>query len=176
MRSAYRYGAMLLLISLPLGLPMAASAQPVPPCPAVVAPSGALAAWTAPTVSAAASNAQLLANAGIEVGQALKLALLPQGEVKFPLQPGKPGADGSHAGLLSLSIADAGTYRVALGTGAWIDLVDNAQAVASSAHAPGPACSGIRKMVDFSLHPGHYTLQISANAEPQTTVLVVRVP
>lgn len=159
-----------------LCLPVAALAQTPAPCTAVAGPGAALAAWSAPVVRAAASDPAHLPGADIPVGQALQLALLPQGEVKFPLPPGKPGAAGSHAGLLGLTIAEPGTYRVALGTGAWIDLVDNARPVAATAHAHGPACSGIHKIVDFPLHPGGYVVQISANAEPQTTVLVVRVP
>ncbi len=172
MRSAYRHGLALVLA---LCAPTMAVAQPAP-CPATVAPSGALAAWTAPVDRAAAGGAAHLASAGIAVGQALHLALVPQGAVSFALQPGKAGAAGSYAGLLKLTISEPGTYRVALGTGAWIDLVDHGQAVASGAHGHGPACSGIHKMVDFPLHAGGYIVQISANAEPQTTVLVVRAP
>jgi hypothetical protein len=173
MRSPYRYG---LVLSLLLGGTGIGVAQTPATCTTIIAPAGALAAWTTPVERAAVGDASHLANSEIAVSQALHLALLPQGAVKFPMTPGKPGMEGGHAGLLSLTITTPGTYRVALGTGAWIDLVDHAQPVASIAHTRGPACSGIRKMVDFTLHPGNYTLQISANAESQTTVLVTQVP
>jgi hypothetical protein len=135
-----------------------------------------LAAWTTPVARAAAGDAAHLGDAGIAVGQAVQLALLPQAAVTFPLQPGKTGAPGSYAGLLRLTIAEPGTYRIALGTGAWIDVVAHSVAVAAGAHGHGPACSGIHKMVDFPLPAGEYVLQISASAEAQTKVLVVRVP
>ena len=41
-----------------------------------------------------------------------------------------------------------------------------------TAHAPGPACTGIRKTVQFPLQPGHYVLQISANADPTIAVMI----
>jgi hypothetical protein len=47
--------------------------------------------------------------------------------------------------------------------------------VISSAHGHGPDCTGIRKMVDFALTPGRYTVQISANAAPQITVMALEV-
>ena len=67
-------------------------------------------------------------------------------------------------------------YRIALGSGAWIDLISNGKPVISIAHGHGPACTGIRKMVDFDLKPGHYTLQISANADQQTSLLIAPLP
>ena len=33
-------------------------------------------------------------------------------------------------------------------------------------------CTGIRKTVQFPLTPGHYVLQISANADPEIAVMV----
>jgi hypothetical protein len=48
--------------------------------------------------------------------------------------------------------------------------------VKSTAHGHGPNCTGIRKMVDYRLTPGPYILQISANGQPQMTVLLARLP
>ena len=70
----------------------------------------------------------------------------------------------------------AGTYRVALSSGAWIDLVRDGEPVASTAHGHGPNCTGVRKMVDFPLTPGRYTLQLGANGEAEMRVLVARLP
>jgi|SRR5579863_92047 len=75
-----------------------------------------------------------------------------------------------------VAIVEGGNYRVALGSSAWLDLVSHGKAVTSTAHGHGPACTGIHKMVDFPLQPGEYTLQVSANGGPQTTILVVRLP
>ena len=49
------------------------------------------------------------------------------------------------------------------------------KSVLSTAHAPGPACTGIRKTVQFPLQPGKYVLQISANADPAIDVMVSQV-
>jgi hypothetical protein len=46
----------------------------------------------------------------------------------------------------------------------------------SGAHAPGPACSGIRKTVQFSLQPGRHVIQLSANGDPTIAVLISRAP
>ena len=80
------------------------------------------------------------------------------------------------SGLVRLDVAEAGTYRVAMGSAGWLDLVRSGEVAVSIAHGRGPDCTGIRKLVDFQLTPGRYTLQIAANGEPQTTVLVARLP
>lgn len=177
MHGRYRLGSAVLLVLCLLDLPAVTVAQPAPSCTAIVAPGGALAAWSTPIDRSAASTARQLAASQIAVGQALHLALQPQNTLKFLLQPGKPEGRGAYAGLISLTIEKAGTYRVALGTAAWIDMVDDkSQSVISIAHTHGPACSGIHKMVDFALQPGHFTLQLSASIRPQTNVLIVRLP
>jgi homogentisate 1,2-dioxygenase len=65
---------------------------------------------------------------------------------------------------------------VALGSGAWIDVLKGKAAMASVAHGHGPDCSGIRKMVDFRLSPGRYTLQIAANGEQTLPLMIARLP
>ena len=150
--------------------------QPGSSCTTTVAPEGPLAAWAAPVDMQAQAGADSLARATLHVGQAARLALLPTPDVHFPLRPEKPGGSVSHGGLIGLDVTESGTYRIALGSPAWIDLIANGQPVPSIAHGHGPACTGIHKMVDFALTPGHYVLQISANGEPQTSLLMVRLP
>jgi hypothetical protein len=177
MRMTFWHG----LAVLPLGLgaaPLAAqeSMAARPACTAPAVPEGALSAWTAQADVRAGGDPARLAGAGIKPGGAARVALLPTPEVHFPVRPEKPGGSVSHGGLLGLDIAKPGTYRIALGSAAWIDLIGRGKPVASIAHGHGPDCTGIRKMVDFALKPGHYTLQISANAEPQVLLLVVSLP
>jgi hypothetical protein len=162
---------------LPLLLGSAALAEePTAACTAPVAPTGELAPWSSPAALNAAKDAGSLRAANLPVGQAVRVTLLSTPEVKFPLRPEKPGGSVSYGGLIAVDIAQAGTYRVALGSGAWIDMVKQGKAVASVAHGHGPDCSGVRKMVDFVLTPGRYTLQLGANADAQITVLVARLP
>ncbi|MDD3798597.1 MAG: homogentisate 1,2-dioxygenase [Novosphingobium sp.] len=143
-------------------------------CTVPVVPEGELAAWAEPSALPAAGNRRGLAAARLPVGQAAQVKLLPTPDVTYPLRPEKPGGSVSYGGLIEFRIAEAGTYRVALGTAAWIDVLFHGKGLVSKAHGHGPECSGIRKIVDFDLKPGRYTLQISANGEPQTTVLIAR--
>ncbi|GAB1715539.1 MAG: hypothetical protein NTAFB05_05810 [Nitrobacter sp.] len=147
-----------------------------PACAVPVAPTGELAPWTTPSRLQAAENAAGTSRARLPVGQAARLALLQTPEVRYPLRPEKPGGSVSYGGLVQIDVHEAGTYRLALDSAAWIDVVRDKQAVTSSAHGHGPNCTGIRKMVDFPLTPGSYVLQIAANGQPQMTVLVARLP
>lgn len=63
-------------------------------------------------------------------------------------------------GIIPIDVKRAGRLVVALDAGAWIDLVRDGAVVKSLAHGHGPACSGIRKMVEFDVTQGRYQLQI----------------
>jgi hypothetical protein len=136
----------------------------------------ALADWRDPLPMQAASDEKSASRTVLEPGSAVTLALRPTPAVAYPLRPAKPGGSGSHGGLASFTVREAGTWRVALGSGAWVDVVKGGKAESSTAHGHGPECSGIRKMVDFGLKPGRYTLQIAASGQEKLTVLVTRLP
>lgn len=135
-----------------------------------------LAAWNARDAVAAATDAAAAASAPIAIGRAVDAALEPAAAVHFAAAPGKTGEGESRAGLLAFSVETAGSYRVALGAGAWVDVIQGGTALASTAHGHGPQCSGIRKMVDFSLTPGTYLLQIATSPNPSIAVLVAKLP
>lgn len=135
-----------------------------------------LAAWSQRTDVVSAAAAADLAKAELTPGRAVTAALHPTREVAYLAQPEKPGGSVAHGGLFRLRIGAAGTYRVVLGSGAWIDLLKDGQPVVSSAHAPGPACSTARKTVEFPLERGDYVLQVSANADPKLAILVIPRP
>ncbi|HTU11102.1 MAG TPA: homogentisate 1,2-dioxygenase [Allosphingosinicella sp.] len=80
----------------------------------------------------------------------------------------------SPAAPLGLEIEQAGTYGVAIDQGAWIDVTRDGTALRSTAHGHGPACSTIRKIVDFALEPGRYTITLSRTDAPAVRLLVVR--
>ena len=136
----------------------------------------ALAAWTSKAAPTAATAAPGLDAAKLIAGQAATVTLHPTREVSYVTQPEKPGGSVAHGGMLALNIAEAGTYQVSLNSGAWIDVLKDGVAQTSGAHGHGPACSTIRKMVDFSLPPGRYVIQISANADPKIAIMVSRHP
>lgn len=153
---------------------VAFAAEEAPTCtaPGVLPPE--LAAWGQPVARKAAAG---VPGTALVMGQAALVSLLQTPAVTYPLRPEKPGGSVSYGGLLQVSVATRGTYRVALGSPAWIDLVSaDGRAVESLAHGHGPACTGIRKMVDFALEPGVYTLQISANGGSDSQVMVIRQP
>src|SRR3546814_11240362 len=62
--------------------------------------------------------------------------------------------------MIPVEVKKAGRLIVALDAGAWIDLVRDGAAQKSITHGHGPACSGIRKMVEYDVTPGRYQLQI----------------
>ncbi|AJA09070.1 Conserved Putative secreted protein [Sphingopyxis fribergensis] len=63
-------------------------------------------------------------------------------------------------GMIPIEVKKPGRLIVALDAGAWIDLIRDGAVVKSLAHGHGPACSGIRKMVEYDVTQGRYQLQI----------------
>lgn len=135
-----------------------------------------LAGWASRTAMDA--SADVSGDAGLALGVAVDGRLRRAGDVRYPVVPGKAAAPASYGGLFTLTIRQRGTYRVALGAGAWIDMVKvkgtGTGTVASTAHGHGPDCSDVRKTVDFPLSPGRYTLQIIG--APASTIALMVAP
>ncbi|MDB5738382.1 MAG: hypothetical protein JWO65_2050 [Sphingomonas bacterium] len=110
------------------------------------------------------------------LGQPTNLLLAPAAKILFATPLGKPIEPDDTGGLIRFSAATAGTYRVATGAPAWIDVVQGNHALASIAHAHGAPCSGIAKMVDFALPAGEYILQFSGTKAASLAVTVSRLP
>lgn len=158
----------------------ALASEPMTPpaaCPAgVVAPPKAMAAWSSPTDLTAAKTEDGLAGAALKIGQAVKAELHPTRQVVYPVQPEKPGGSVASGGLFDLTISRKGVYRIAIGSAAWLDVLKGGEVMRSGAHGHGPDCTGIRKMVDFDLAPGRYTVQVSANPGSTLPILVLARP
>lgn len=77
-------------------------------------------------------------------------------------------------GAIAFDVAEPGTYRVALEHKGWIDVVEDGRSLESSSHGHGPACTGIRKIVDFRLKRGRHVLRLSKLAEDEVRVLIAR--
>lgn len=170
------------LLSIVLAL---AAAEPAPSmaaaapatCPATpVALPTELASWPSPKPLAAATTAAGLGAAMLTLGQAVDLSLRPTPDVSYALRPERPGGSVSHGGMAQIRVEKAGTYRVAISSAAWLDVLGDSKSLTSIAHGHGPDCSGIRKMVDFRLEAGSYVLQIVGNGAPTVRVLVASVP
>lgn len=135
-----------------------------------------LAGWGSGGPAKAAKSRGSVATASLTVGRGVDATLSPTKKVRYVLRPEKTGMAGSYGGMFSFSVQEAGTYRVALGSGAWIDVVRGGKAVASSAHGHGPQCTQVRKMVDFPLSPGRHVLQIAASHSDDVPVMIARLP
>ena len=146
-------------------------------CPEEAAPLPVeLAPWTAPASVTAATTPEESEKAEIKVGAAAKAALSHTPEVHYVTRPVKPGGSVAYGGLFRIAIAEPGTYRVALGNASWVDIVKDGEKAESIHHGGGPACSGIRKMVDYTLAKGEYFIQLSAGGDAETGLLVVKLP
>lgn len=148
----------------PAGMVHAGQAA-APPCPATIAAE--FAGWSKPASIASAS--------ALAIGQVGRLALTPSTDAKFEVTPTKPPATGTFSGVVRFDVAKAGTYRVALGGPLWIDVVQGGKALTSVAHAHGPACSPVKKMVDFALPAGRYALQLSGAKTPDALVSITTI-
>ena len=166
---------------LSMAIALAAMQTPSTPapvtCPATPAPlPAALSGWAAPKPLAAAKTIEAASGTLLKIGEAADLALSPTPEVSYGLRPERPGGSVSHGGMATIAVETEGTYRVAIDSPAWLDVVADGKSLESVGHGHGPDCSGIRKMVDFKLTPGRYLLQIVGNGSPKLRVLVTSVP
>ena len=163
----------ILLFALPLLI--GAAQEPLAPCPTPPAPLPAgLVAWKTGPSLAAATDVKSLVQAKLTVGKRAEVMLTATDTVRYLLTPVKPTAPASLGGMVSFTVARVGSYRVAIGTAAWIDVVKGGKALLSTAHEHGPACSGVRKMVDFKLTPGRYVLQIDGSKDAVAPVLITQ--
>lgn len=167
-------------LTLCLMLPAGAEEMPAPAepkCPADAAPLPASeASWSTKVAAVSASSPTGLDKAEVKIGVAVLAALHHTPEVTYAKTPFKPGGSVSYGGMFKVMIADAGTYRISLGNPSWLDVISGDRVIDSIAHQRGPACSGIRKEVDFPLAPGAYVLQLSAGADAATGLIVTRLP
>lgn len=155
-------------------VPMAMTQAPCPSTPTLLPPE--FAGWSRKTPIKAALTAADLSAAMIVPDHGALVVLSPEETVRYPVVPGHHGEPGTTGGLLEFSIAETGTYRVALGAGAWIDVVHDRHALASVAHGHGPACGPIRKTVAFTLTPGKYVLQVSGHGGLTLALMIAALP
>lgn len=134
-----------------------------------------LASWKNLSYVGSAKNSQELGNASLTVNSASFVGLLPTPKIQYVARPMNEGGTVSYGGLFQITIKESGVYRVVLGNASWIDLVKDGKAALSVAHNGGPVNSGIRKMVDYALEAGTYTLQLSAGADSTSALLVTKI-
>lgn len=172
-RAALVFAGLLIAAPAFAQMPMATPAACTAPSDAAL--PAALSGWIARSPLAAAANAAEAAKAALPIGKGVDAQLKRNGEVVFPVLPGKPGGTVSYGGLFEIPVTEAGDYQVSLGAGAWIEVTDGKVLIESTAHAPGVACTSLKKLVVFPLKPGRYLLEVTGNGAPVLPVMVSRV-
>jgi hypothetical protein len=149
-----------------IAVPMSAAepAKPAPVCPANPVLPPELADWAraVPGKTFYAYGEPREADFPTLGAARTELPLHKAESLRYWITPERAPDPFKYGGLVPIEVKKAGRLVVALDTGAWIDLVRDAKFVKSAAHGHGPACSGIRKMVEFDVQPGRYVLQISS--------------
>jgi hypothetical protein len=150
------------VIAISLAAAMSATAFAAPSCPAAPVLPSELADWardaSSKTIYAYGDD---LGADWSPLGAARTELLLHRFEsLRYGVAPERKPDVHKFGGTIPVEVKKAGRLIVALDAGAWIDLVRDGAVVKSVAHGHGPACSGIRKTVEYDVAPGRYQLQI----------------
>jgi hypothetical protein len=107
-----------------------------------------------------------------------ELKLARQSEVHFAAPPGRPSpSDGSYGTLLHLRVPQPGTYRIALDSKVWVDVLADGAALAAGDFTGRPGCSAPHKIVEFVLPAGKtLILQLSGATTATVRLSVTRAP
>lgn len=123
---------------------------------------------------------KLESGATIEVtGKAVRLSLGPQADAKLPAPPERLPKEpdtiaNRFAGYVKIDkVPAAGTYIVALSSGAWLDAVQDGKPLKPAAFSGATDCDGIRKVVKFDLAASPLLLQVSSVKENEIVLTVL---
>jgi len=124
------------------------------------------------------SGQTVVASPTLAADRLYQVELTAQSEVKFLEPPGrKRGDGGGFAGLVRLTVATAGVYRISLDQPLWVDVIANAALLPAKDHQGRPGCNAPHKVVEFLLPAGSpVTLQFSDSRVPVVKVTVTRSP
>lgn len=152
----------LLAIALPMGSAFAAPAARDLSCPAGAALPPELADWSrdASSKTIYAYGDDLGADWSPLGAARTALPLHKFESLRYGVAPERKPDVYKFGGMIPIDVKKPGRLIVALDAGAWIDLIRDGAVVKSVTHGHGPACSGIRKMVEFDVTQGRYQLQI----------------
>lgn len=134
-----------------------------------------LSAWKSLSYVGSAKNTSELSDATLTLNTASVVGLLPTPKIEYVARPTNEGGSVSYGGIFQITLKEKGLYRVVLANASWIEMVKDGKSAQSVAHAQGAKDSGIRKMVDYNLDAGTYTLQLSAGADTTSAVLITKI-
>jgi hypothetical protein len=122
---------------------------------------------------ASAAPAQNGAAVSQPLAAAFRLALAPTTEAALPKPPTRTSRAGTYAGFVKAAAPPrAGTYRITLSAGGWIDVFQNGTALKSGAFTGATGCDGIRKSVKFDLAAMPFVIELSGVATDSIAVVV----
>ena len=130
-----------------LALTSPALAQQTPAAPDCSKPApltSELTGWSAKAPITSATGEATLSSAALTIGKSHEATLLKTPQVAYILQPEKPGGSVSNGGLFSFNAETGGTYRIALSTAAWIDLIEDGRLGRDDVHGEWPDIVGGR--------------------------------
>lgn len=158
----------------------AAQAQDAPAASVCAQTDAALPAeligWTHRQAMPGAAKITALKGATLALGKGVDAVLPMTGKITYLAPPRKPDGLKNHGGLFQFSVDREGSYAVALGASAKIDLLKDKVTIAPTSRVDGPSCSTIRRVMDFKLTPGTYVLQVSAYADDRLALMITRRP
>jgi hypothetical protein len=108
------------------------------------------------------------------LGAAVMLALVPLAEAKLPVAPSRPPKfPDSYAGFVRVSaLSQAGTYRITLAHGAWIDVVQGRGALKPTAFSGSTGCEGLAKSIKFELTAAPFVVELSGTSAHAVALVV----
>jgi hypothetical protein len=102
-----------------------------------------------------------------------RLQLLRQDQVTFAASPGKKAAAPAFAGLATLKVPAAGSYRIAVDLPIWIDVVWQGTLVPAKDFEGQHACSAPHKIVEFDLAAAQPLVLQLSNAASENILMTV---
>jgi hypothetical protein len=130
--------------------------------------------WPLESERAALISAKGVASgAEIAPSAAAKLSLAPIADAKLPQEPTRKPKDGTFAGFVRVAApSKAGTYKVTMSKGGWIDVFQDGREVKSGAFSGATGCEGVRKSVKFNLTATPVLLVITGAPDTEIGVIL----
>lgn len=108
------------------------------------------------------------------LSEAVLVVLVPIADANLPLAPSRaPKSSNTYAGFVRVpAIPQAGTYRITLSHGAWIDVVQEGHELESVTFSGVSGCDGIAKSVKFELAPVPFVIELSGATASAVAIVV----
>jgi hypothetical protein len=142
------------------------------PCPEGAPPPlpAPFANWAQPVAVTASADAA--AAVAVPLGQVTAIALSPSATVKYAMKPVRAIKDGSFGGVIAFDVPAAGRYRLAMGSFAWVDVIEDGKSLPSLERDHSLPC--VSKVLDFELKAGRHIVQLADDKTAATKLVLVK--